>query len=102
MLEIRPNCELCEKDLPADSLEACICSYECTFCTTCVEDALSNVCPNCGGGFEFRPVRPKTAHRAGTSAVHQKPSSTAVVTKFSRDEIDEFAQSLKQVPPEAR
>lgn len=102
MLEIKPNCELCDKDLPADSLEACICSYECTFCTSCVEDALCNVCPNCGGGFEFRPVRPKNAHRVGTSVVDQKPSSKRVISKFTRSEIDEFSEVLKDIPPELR
>jgi hypothetical protein len=58
MLEIRPNCENCNKDLPYDSSDAMICSFECTFCATCVADVLHNVCPNCGGGFERRPVRP--------------------------------------------
>src|SRR5262249_12749978 len=50
MLEIRPNCELCDKDLPPQNLDAHICSYECTYCTDCVEK-LQNVCPTCGGGF---------------------------------------------------
>jgi hypothetical protein len=58
MLEIRQNCENCEKNLPNDSNEAMICSYECTFCVECVENILENVCPNCGGGFEKRPTRP--------------------------------------------
>lgn len=59
MLEIRLNCENCDKTLPNDSDEAMICSYECTFCKDCVENTLKNVCPNCGGGFEKRPTRPK-------------------------------------------
>lgn len=59
MLEIRLHCENCEKPLPNDSDEAMICSYECTFCKNCVEYILKNVCPNCGGGFEKRPTRPK-------------------------------------------
>jgi hypothetical protein len=59
MLEIRPTCENCGKLLPYDSLEAQICSFECTFCNDCVEHVLHNVCPNCGGGFEKRPIRPK-------------------------------------------
>jgi hypothetical protein len=59
MLELRPNCENCDKSLPADSQEAMICTYECTFCATCVTEILENVCPNCGGGFQKRPVRPK-------------------------------------------
>jgi hypothetical protein len=58
MLEIRPNCECCDKDLPPDSTEAMICTFECTFCRDCVEQRLNNVCPNCGGGFTPRPVRP--------------------------------------------
>ena len=59
-LELRPTCENCDKSLPPDSQEAMICTYECTFCSTCVTEILENVCPNCGGGFEKRPVRPKT------------------------------------------
>lgn len=58
MLELRPVCENCAKELPAESPEAWICSFECTFCKDCVDDVLQNVCPNCGGGFERRPVRP--------------------------------------------
>lgn len=58
MLEIRPCCENCGKNLPNDTNEAMICSYECTFCAPCVEQILQNVCPNCGGGFEKRPTRP--------------------------------------------
>ena len=53
-LELRPNCEGCDKDLPPDTADAMICSYECTWCTACV-DRLRNVCPNCGGGFMPRP-----------------------------------------------
>lgn len=59
MLEVRPVCENCGKDLPNDSSEAMICTFECTFCKDCVNDILHNVCPNCGGGFEKRPIRPK-------------------------------------------
>lgn len=59
MLEIKPICENCGKNLPNDSLEAMICSFECTFCKNCVEEVLTDVCPNCGGGFEKRPIRPK-------------------------------------------
>ena len=49
MLELRPNCECCDKDLPPESLEAVICTFECTFCLSCAESILSNVCPNCSG-----------------------------------------------------
>ena len=60
MLEIRLNCENCDKTLPNESSEAMICTYECTFCENCVENILKNVCPNCGGGFQKRPTRPKS------------------------------------------
>lgn len=59
MLELRPCCENCGKDLPNESSEAMICTYECTYCVNCVKNVLENVCPNCGGGFEKRPTRPK-------------------------------------------
>jgi hypothetical protein len=57
MLELRPDCERCGKDLPPGSREAMICSFECTFCAACVEGPLGGVCPNCGGPFERRPTR---------------------------------------------
>ncbi len=59
MLEIRLNCENCDKYLPNNSEDAMICSFECTYCKECVDKVLKNVCPNCGGGFERRPTRPK-------------------------------------------
>ena len=59
MLKIKPACENCEKALPYNSNEAMICSFECTFCSSCVNEILKNICPNCGGGFEKRPIRPK-------------------------------------------
>lgn len=58
MLEIKPNCEHCGKLLAYDSEAAMICSFECTFCKDCVENILLHVCPNCGGNFEKRPIRP--------------------------------------------
>lgn len=58
MLELRPNCECCDRDLPPDARDAMICTFECSFCAACVEGVLQGVCPNCGGGFERRPVRP--------------------------------------------
>ncbi|MFT4927609.1 MAG: hypothetical protein ACI8WB_003722 [Phenylobacterium sp.] len=102
MLEIRPNCECCDKDLPADSVEAMICTYECTFCQSCVTDILKNVCPNCGGGFAARPIRPKVARRVGLSLAHQPASKLRVNTKFSLDELTAFASSVKDIPPEQR
>jgi uncharacterized protein len=58
MLELRPNCECCDADLPPDSTEARICTYECTFCATCATERLRGVCPNCGGNLVVRPIRP--------------------------------------------
>ena len=58
MLELRPNCECCDKDLPPQSTEALICIFECTFCRSCADTKLDGRCPNCGGGFQPRPIRP--------------------------------------------
>ena len=58
MLALRPGCECCDRDLPADSLLARICSFECTFCRDCAEGVLGGSCPNCGGELVRRPVRP--------------------------------------------
>ena len=58
MLQLRPNCECCDKSLPPDSAEAMICSFECTFCVSCAGSVLQGRCPNCGGAFSPRPIRP--------------------------------------------
>ena len=58
MLALRPNCECCDRDLPPDSDQARICTFECTFCADCVESRFGGACPNCGGGFVPRPIRP--------------------------------------------
>jgi hypothetical protein len=74
MLELRPSCECCDRDLPPDSRDARICTYECTFCAECAENVLKGVCPNCGGNFSPRPIRP-----ADMLAKH--PASTKRVVK---------------------
>jgi hypothetical protein len=74
MLTLRPNCECCDRDLPPESAEARICSFECTFCAACVETRLGGRCPNCGGGFVARPIRP--AH-----LLAKYPASTERVLK---------------------
>ena len=58
MLALRPNCECCDRDLPPDSPDARICTFECTFCADCADQVLHGVCPNCGGNFATRPIRP--------------------------------------------
>ena len=73
-LQLRPNCEYCDKDLPPNATEARICSYECTFCADCVETKLHNVCPNCGGGFVPRPIRPVKEWLPGVSVEKHPPS----------------------------
>ena len=96
MLELRPNCEYCDKDLPPESTEACICTFECTFCKQCVENLLNNVCPNCGGGFSPRPIRP-------SEKLLNNPSSTKRVnTKLTMQEITNFVDSIKDIKPENR
>ena len=59
MLELRPNSECCDADLPPDASNAVICTFECTFCRSCADEILNGVCPNCGGNFSERPIRPK-------------------------------------------
>lgn len=58
MLEIRPSCECCDKDLPPEATDAMICSFECTYCQDCTTTKLNGICPNCGGELVSRPVRP--------------------------------------------
>ena len=102
MLELRPNCELCDADLPPDSIDARICSYECTFCAECVDGVLKNVCPNCGGGFSPRPIRPGIERRAGVGLAHQPASTTRVHCKHTLEEIMRFVGSLKDTLPSRR
>ena len=97
MLELRPNCELCNRDLPPDSIEARICSYECTFCAECVTDVLQDVCPNCGGGFQPRPIRPAQAWRRGTGLVSDPPGERRRHSPYSRGEIDAFVETVRGV-----
>lgn len=74
MLDLRPNCECCDRDLPADSADARICTFECTFCADCVDNRLGGICPNCGGNFVSRPIRP-------AKALARFPASTERVIK---------------------
>lgn len=57
MLAMRPNCERCNRQLPADQDGAWICSFECTFCAGCADGELAHRCPNCGGELVVRPRR---------------------------------------------
>jgi hypothetical protein len=102
MLELRPNCELCDKDLPPDAEDARICSYECTFCAACVEQALHDVCPNCGGGFQPRPIRPARAWREGTGLVADPPGTARRRSAYGLEELDAFTATLRGVRPAER
>ena len=102
MLQIRPNCEACDKDLPADAADARICSYECTFCADCVETLLHNVCPNCGGGFAPRPIRPVREWRPGVCCTNQAPSAQRVHLKWPRDEVAQFVERVRHTAPQNR
>jgi hypothetical protein len=101
-LEIRPNCEDCDTDLPPASTAARICSYECTFCAECVASKLHNVCPNCGGGFASRPIRPATEWRPGLSLAKRPGSTKRVRLSHSRADIEAFAKQLRDILPEDR
>ena len=83
MLELRPNCERCDRDLPPDA-DARICSYECTFCVECAEEALANVCPNCGGGFVRGRSGPRGEWRDGTGLEHDPPGTRRRQLKLHR------------------
>lgn len=102
MLELRPTCENCHKPLPPASTEARICSYECTFCAACVDGLLFNVCPNCGGGFTPRPVRP-ARNLKGNNFLGTDPASTTEKHR-SVDPVAHaiFAAEIRLIAPENR
>jgi len=102
MLALRPNCELCDVDLPPDSPHARICSYECTFCADCVSKVLLGVCPNCGGEFVRRPIRPRTAWRPNTGLAHDPPDPLRRTVSYPMPDIAALAAQLVDVPPEQR
>jgi hypothetical protein len=79
MLQLRPSCECCDKALPPESTDACICSFECTFCVACAESVLYGKCPNCGGELVARPRRPvsKLAAFPASSERVYKPAGCA-------------------------
>jgi hypothetical protein len=101
-LQLRPNCEYCDKDLPPTATEARICSYECTFCADCVETKLQNVCPNCGGGFVPRPIRPAREWRPGLTVAKRPPSAKRVHLSYSVDDIAAHSGRIRNIPPEER
>jgi len=102
MLDLRPTCENCNKPLAPDALDARICSYECTFCAACVEQVLHNVCPNCGGGFVARPIRPSRDWKNG-NFLGKDPATTTVKHRPVDPVIhDGFAAAIRNIPPHQR
>jgi hypothetical protein len=101
-LELRPNCEYCDRDLPPAATEARICTYECTFCAACVETKLHNVCPNCGGGFVPRPIRPANEWRPGKSVAKCPPATKRAHLSYDRDDIAAHIKRIEHIPPERR
>lgn len=102
MLELRPTCENCNKPLSPNSVEARICSYECTFCASCVETILENVCPNCGGGFVPRPIRPANNWK-NNNYLGNDPASTIIKHRpVDPDQHATFAANIKFILPEKR
>ena len=102
MLELRPTCEHCNKSLPPNSLEARICSYECTFCAECVDTILDNVCPNCGGNFVTRPIRPSKNWK-DDNYLGKNPASTKIKYKpVDLKTHQKLLDAIKTIPPAER
>ena len=96
MLEIRPNCEHCNKNLPNTSTEAMICSFECTYCKTCAIEIFENVCPSCAGNFIKRPIRP-------SKMLERYPASTTRIFKPKDLEAAKLkSDKHKNINPEER
>ncbi len=101
-LELRPNCELCDRDLPPASYEARICSNECTFCADCTDNTLHNVCPNCGGELVRRPIRPVEEYRPGEGLRLNPAGATRRRTKYAADDIAKLVARLRDMPAHLR
>lgn len=101
MLELRPNCELCDCDLPPASSQAMICSYECTYCESCVKDRLFNVCPTCGGGFTPRPIRPSKSWRPDykLGLDHHPAGKKRVNSPYASEDVAAFVAQIRALDP---
>ncbi|UII77789.1 DUF1272 domain-containing protein [Flagellimonas sp. HMM57] len=96
MLELRLNCEHCNKDLPYNSTEAMICSFECTYCSECALELFKNICPSCGGNFEKRPLRPKAMIKK------YPPSNKRVYKPKDIKAVELLIEKYKNTKPEHR
>lgn len=93
-LELRPGCEHCDCDLPPDSDQAMICTYECTFCLSCVKIVLEDICPNCGGNFVNRPIRPAQPFVNGLSLSSHPPPDNRT---FKPVDLEAHAKLLDRI-----
>jgi hypothetical protein len=101
-LALRPTCEHCNKALPPDATDARICSFECTFCATCVDHVLGDVCPNCGGGFTPRPIRPVQNWKNG-NYLGAIPARTTIKHKpVDPSSHAAFSAAIRVLPPDRR
>jgi hypothetical protein len=102
MLDLRPTCEHCNKAMPPHSLGARICTYDCTFCAACVDAVLGNVCPNCGGSFVSRPIRPSKNRRNDNFLGKDPPSPKVKHRPVDPVTHAQFATEIRTIPPENR
>jgi uncharacterized protein len=102
MLELRPVCENCNAALAPENTEARICSFECTFCRTCVETVLASVCPNCGGGFVPRPIRPSRDWKGGFHTGAFPPTTEQKVRPVDASRHAELVARVAAIPPAER
>lgn len=102
MLEIRPTCEHCSRPLPPESLEARVCSFECTFCADCAIGLLGNVCPNCGGGFVPRPIRPARNWMNNNSLGSYPATETITHKPVDLTAHAQLCTALNHLPPQKR
>ena len=102
MLELKPSCENCNNSLPYNCAEAMICTFECTFCAECVSAVLHNVCPNCGGGFQPRPIRPSQDWVAGAFLGRFPATSNRVHKPVDQEQQRLLVERQSGLPPERR
>lgn len=101
-LELRPHCEHCHRALPPASAEARICSFECTYCRECVDGPLQGVCPNCGGGFCARPIRPSKDWKGGNFLGNYPASASPKHRPVDLAAHARFAAAIRDIPAPKR
>ena len=102
MLDLRPNCECCDRDLPNGAPDALICTFECTFCADCARTRLGGLCPNCGGGFMQRPIR-RARNWKDKNYLGKDPAGTRLKHRPVEARAHGlFAHKLRTIPPHAR